>query len=106
MNCQKGDLAIIVRSLTGANIGKIVRCLGFAPKGTPLGIVVNGKEATLPDDGWLIDRALPRFGCKTKRLRGYATYVQDKSVRPLRDTPGEDETLAWAGKPKTMEKVK
>lgn len=29
MNCKQGDLAIVVRSPDGVNLGKIVRCIRF-----------------------------------------------------------------------------
>lgn len=49
MNCKQGDLAIIVSSRCEENIGKIVRCLKFIPKGTGL---QTSKTAC---DSWEVD---------------------------------------------------
>ncbi len=88
LNCRPGDLARIVNSEAGNN-DKIVLCVRFA------GLVPFGFIGARPKilAGWVIDR----------ELRGgdgrYSNVVEDCKLRPIRDNPGEDETLTWAGKP-------
>lgn len=84
MRCKPGDLAVVVRSYAG-NEGKIVRCVRYA------GLVNWRHSGRLPT--WEIDQDLPGFG-------GHMSpFIADSQLRPIRDNDGEDETLAWAGKP-------
>ena len=91
MNCKQGDLAIIVRSFAG-NEGKIVRCLKFIPSmkwrqknGPPL--VFDSWETDFTTAGWGGD---------------VHNKIQDRQLRPIRPTDGEDEMLRIAGKPERM----
>lgn len=84
MNCKKGDLAIVVRSVAG-NEGKIVRCVEFLGDS----LFVGGKTYA----AWSIDRKLPGI------LGGMIDRAPDAWLRPIRDNDQEDETLTWAGKP-------
>lgn len=79
MNCKTGDLAVIVRQpLTPYPLmGLIVRCK--EPSIHPL----NGTV------GWRLYDALPTGD----------ECIADFLLRPIRDTPGEDETLQWAPVP-------
>jgi len=89
MNCEKGDLAVIVKSYAG-NEGKIVRCLELVTGVSfemPNGVIEN-----VP--AWKIDQSL------TGWRGGKSDRVQDYRLRPLRDNPGTDETLIYAGLPK------
>ena len=80
MNCKQGDLAIVVKSFAG-NEGAIVR-------------VVSYYATHRLGPAWVIDRALP------SNRRGFDTKVAlDTQLRPIRGDEGDDETLAWAGKP-------
>lgn len=82
MNCEKGDLAIVVRSVAG-NAGRIVRVVGW------LGLV-PGYTA---DDYWRVDCASPLYN-KTGDL---VSWLSDGQMRPIRD-PGDDatdESKAW-----------
>lgn len=87
MNCKPGDLAIIVKTGTGKNVGKIVRVLRKAAfdglvkpdGGTRYGVV------------WQTDTNLEAFN-GTRH-----PYALDEYLRPIRD-PGDDaqdETLQW-----------
>ena len=79
MNCKQGDLAIVVQSKTGPeHVGKIIK----------LGAATDIRFYNIP--GWRIDGAPigGRFWC-----------VADRCVRPIRDQPGDDETLEWSVKP-------
>ena len=40
-----------------------------------------------------------------RRTRFLSKYIPDSYLRPLRDTDGEDEMIAIAGKPPTEQKV-
>ena len=85
MRCKVGDLAVIVRSRAG-NEGLIVTCLEFLPRHPWWGEPYNA-------DAWRIDRSL-------KTLFGESHhFVRADWLRPIRDQPGTDETLTWAGKP-------
>ena len=76
MNCKPGDLAIIVAAASQKqHIGKIVKCLS----------VYDG-------DAWNTDPEL-------KGVSGRCCAWYDAHLRPIRDTPGEDETLQWAPVP-------
>ena len=87
MNVQAGDLAILIRSAAG-NEGAVFRILEWHPdqkKLLPNGSIVIGV--------WLIDRSLMGHN------GGMTQHVRDENVRPIRDNPGTDETIQWAGKP-------
>lgn len=75
MNCKQGDLAVIVKSnFEKAAIGRIVRCVRFNDSfGMP---------------AWEFE---PHFN--------QYWVCRDEFLRPIRDQPGEDETLTWAGLP-------
>lgn len=91
MNCKKGDLAYVS---AGPNVGKIVRCveyLGVINVMTPAGV---GMLAC-----WHTEPALPGF------CTGKLTHVcSDRSLRPIRPGPGEDEMLRIAGKPPKVQR--
>jgi hypothetical protein len=76
MNCKKGDLAWIVSDL---DYGKVVEVLD-GPNDCLWWI--RGRNLTL-DDGRLGDEC----------------WIEDVNIRPIRDNPGQDETLDWAPVP-------
>ncbi len=93
MNCKQGDLAVIVHSdFFKENIGKIVTCVEFkaGPDGSP---------------AWVIDRALFEGTRRTHNKSFAGDWVCDKVLRPIRDQPGEDETLRIAGLPNKQPEV-
>ena len=95
MNCKRGDLAMVVRSLAG-NEGKIVCCLEFvgtgrSDSGFRIGNPCHGGPAT---DLWRTDAT-----CRTQ-LGSTTNLIPDSCLRPLRDNPGTDEVIAKVGKPK------
>ena len=90
MNCQKGDLAVMIRSAAG-NEGRIVTCLRLASE-------KEVKETSFRSNlepVWIIDSSL-RSSCGRSM-----SMAIDAWLRPIRDQPGEDETLTWAGFPTT-----
>lgn len=89
MNCKQGDLAVVVRSDSG-NEGAVVQCLRLyiGPMQTPAGRITEPRAA------WLIDRPLPG------RLSGRECWhVEDRKLRPLRGSDGQDEMLRLVGLP-------
>lgn len=88
MNCKQGDLAMVVRSWA-RNEGKIVTCIRLTPY----------QEHDLRDFGyvWQVDAMLRDADGNESR------FIHDDQLRPLRNDPGQDETIAWAGLPEEIE---
>ncbi len=94
MNCQKGDLAIMVGDPNHQgptiNVGKIVKCLELMPAGFHF----RGKE---PEPIWRTDG---KFHAGEMQHE----FMYDKWLKPLRD-PGPDaidETIQRLGTPMDM----
>jgi hypothetical protein len=90
MNCKQGDLAIVVRSVTGLNLGKIVRCVrwvGYSAKDP----VTGGEWADPADDNWEIDPPLSVFW-RVGIYVGESTLCRDSCLRPLRGDLLDNET--------------
>jgi hypothetical protein len=86
MNCKPGDLALIVKSLWPENLGKLVE-------------VVELEHS----DVWVIRHFTDFVGViygkvRTFRAGGESTHT-DEGLRPIRDNPGQDETLSWCPVP-------
>jgi hypothetical protein len=104
MNCKPGDLAVIIRESKRkiGVLGKIVEVLYLAPRNDfllPDGCKHIGAGAGLPM--WVVKFATPvQVELSNKRFRNtcYAA-VADAVLRPIRDQPGEDESLQWAPVP-------
>lgn len=81
-------MAFIIRSAAG-NSGKTVTCVK----------AIGPMKVLWPDDRfsvefmWRVDRQLARMD------GGTTDMIADSCLRPIRDQPGDDETLAWAGRP-------
>ena len=91
MNCKKGDLVVQVKSMAG-NEGKIFTCLRLATQR-------ELKTARFRLDLgpiWVIDRPI---NVKRADVLGVTYLVFDLWLRPIRDTPGGDESLQWAPVP-------
>jgi hypothetical protein len=85
LNCKPGDMAVVVRSSAG-NEGKIVCCIRLS---NWTGLI--GPSGTMNHGAvWEVDRPLRAWSGESNH------FVLDKSLRPIRDNPGEDETLSWA----------
>jgi hypothetical protein len=94
LNCKAGDLAVVVRSEAG-NLGKIVRCVKF------LGVRnAIGRDGIEECAIWMIDQPLKAFD-GTEDF-----HCEDEILRPIRDNPGEDETLTWCPTPADAREVK
>lgn len=93
MRCKVGDLAIVVRSEFPGHVGKLVNVVSF-----------------WGDGRWVVEALF-----EVKTVRSYRTGLEkprnpkqpllcrDDWLRPLRDSDGADETLAWAGRPEKVE---
>lgn len=105
MRCKPGDLAIIIRrTLRGPQLlGAIVKVLhaapvhdfalpdGFMQMGVPHGYWVIELQREITTEiliGRTIGHRVTRYG-----------VAPDSALRPLRDNPGDDESLTWAGLP-------
>ncbi len=84
MNCKPGDLAIVVQISNPTckhHIGKVLR------------VVEPSKVYPM---NWYCE---PRLYCTDGRMISF----YDGHLKPIRDQPGEDETLTWAPVPSTVE---
>jgi hypothetical protein len=95
MRCKVGDLAIRVSAVNGAEIpiGAIVEVKRFMGMRAPMA----GGRRTNAKPCWAVAfRGLdydPNDWC--------SWVVPDEDLRPIRDQPGNDETLTWSSVPKT-----
>lgn len=86
MNCKPGDLAVVIRSKCSDHIGMLVTVVG---------------PALIPELGmWTIEPVKP-IPCPSP----FGWKCRDSSLRPIRDQPGQDETLTWAPVPAVKEGV-
>lgn len=89
MNCKPGDLAVVVRSIAG-NEGLVLTCLRLATESEMRdGYYWRGLAPM-----WVTDRV------SRNNIGGSDALMPDALLRPIRDQPGEDETLTWAEVPK------
>jgi hypothetical protein len=93
MNCKQGDIARIIR---GPARDKFVTCIRLE---TPFDVdCAHGPI-------WLIDSAIPHCFRDSRAPAGDKPYCNDSILQPIRDRPGEDETLTWKEVPKQLTKV-
>lgn len=86
MNCRPGDLAVLVRPEDPRNLGALV-------------LVVRHTDL---HGIWLCE-ALQNMWFWDAPLRpGERGFAADEALRPLRDSDGDDETLAWAPNPQQV----
>lgn len=91
LRCRQGDLTIAIKTQHGEHVGAIVRCVRFVGAAKLTGI------AERVPDCWVIE-----FNGRTTSPQGLPWMMPDAYLRPIRDQPGEDETLTWAGLPKPI----
>lgn len=85
LNCKVGDLAIVVN---GENAGRLVSVLRASQWGRMFWFVeLVGSHGPMRDRFTGAERNAPTGN------------VHDSRLRPIRDQPGDDETLLWAGLP-------
>lgn len=80
LNMKAGELGVIIKAeLAKEHIGKIVTCVQVEYfDGVPYWQIAERLDN---------EHGIPFWA------------VKDANLRPIRDSDGEDETLAWAGKP-------
>lgn len=104
LNCKPGDLAVIIREAKGRDdiCGRIVEVIKKAPsKGDFLLPCGYRHHEVNRGDEWIVrfpNLVKVDLSCGGSRLAEFAC-VSDCSLRPLRDSDGQDERFAWAGKP-------
>ena len=92
LNCRPGDVAVTINS--AVNGGLIVNVLEF------FGSYEHGEF-------WIVESIGSEFNvvrsatCPSGLCK--KTVWPDHNLRPIRDQPGADETLRWAGRPKYIE---
>ena len=105
MNCKPGDLAVIVDSHknnpdSAGAICEVVCSVSFGdvtlPNGTP-------SYYSRTEPGWVIklhSKVMVKWWDGVMRRAEYAC-CPDSKLRPIRDNPGQDETLTWLDVPST-----
>ena len=93
MRCKVNDLAIVVRSVLGPSTGLILRCTRLSPASGLRNLDGSFENGPV----WETDSYGLALCGNTHNL------WMDADLSPLRDEPGADETLQWAGLPKDME---
>ena len=89
MNCKAGDLVRFV----GANVHNRPNLFGW------FGVVVKYTEDQYGQKCWEVNPALPGGSIFARNSMYHGKLVQDAHLRPIRDTPGLDESLQWAPVP-------
>ena len=91
MNCREGDLAVVVGGeRTRRNVGRVVRVIALAGP--------EDFDPLVPRDRcWRVDTPMRWDSLLFGSVM--CPVAPDEYLRPIRDNDGEDETLAWAGKP-------
>lgn len=97
MNCKPGDLAIVVRSIGGRNLGVVVTCVRLATSSE----VAAARLRTWERPVWRVDRNI-HIVYNTGDVEMHP-FVADSRLRPIRDNNGEDEVLRIAGRPREVE---
>ena len=91
MNCHRGDLAVVVHSALGESVGTVLRCLRLS-----WSCGLRDRSGHFQRGAvWETDSYGFGVGGDIHNL------TLDADLRPLRDAPGQDETLTWAGMPTT-----
>lgn len=102
LNCKAGDLAYIHGlTVTPEANGMVVEVLRLCVPGE----VVGGVRflPTRRGAAWVVaGHSIPSRTTLGVLLYLHERPVGDVNLRPIRDQPGEDETLTWAGLPRYM----
>lgn len=84
MNCRQNDIAIIARNVSG------IRCIGLMRDKIVQVERVDGADFF----GGLYWRLRQPFACPCGSGRTVG-YVYDADLTPIRDVPGDDQTIGW-----------
>jgi hypothetical protein len=93
MNCKPGDLAVIVSARYSTNIGALVEVLRPYVEGE----ILPGQIASYYTIGptWVVKAVSRPIFVGIDKHQQIAARA-DSTLRPIRDNPGQDETLDWA----------
>jgi len=97
LRCRPGDLCVVVRD-AWAREGNLELPPGVDFKALKAGTVVR----VVRHDGeqWIFEKPVPYHAVVNGwECSGVVEAAADEFLQPLRDQPGRDETLAWAGLP-------
>lgn len=89
MNCKAWDMAIIVKTQTGKNLGKIVECVRLLSDEE-----VAYYKLAKSEKWWYIGENTIEF-----KDGMFYPFAYDSSLKPLRDNDEEDEIITLVGKP-------
>jgi hypothetical protein len=84
MNCKPGDMAIIIRSRSGINTGKVVTCLRIAD-------AVQNNLTPSAGPWWEIDRTIQHRWSVSGRLQD-RPFASDKNLMPINPLNDEQTT--------------
>lgn len=103
MNCKPGDLAVIVgfNPMVPEISGRIVEVLAAAPAGHDFRLPDGTTNVAAGPGFWIVKFQNPvsvPMDSGRSRMALFGS-CPDSRLRPLRDDPGADETLTWAGLP-------
>lgn len=93
MNCKMNDLAIVVRSAMVESTGLVLQCLRLS----------SASGLRNPDGSFTYGPVWETNVYGLAICGNTHNLWLDADLRPLRDEPGEDETLLWAGLPQGRE---
>jgi hypothetical protein len=98
LRCRPGDLCVVVRD-AWAREGNLELPPGVDFKALKAGTVVR---VVLHDgEQWIFEKPVPYHAVVSGwECSGVVEAAADEYLQPLRDQPGPDETLAWAGAPR------
>lgn len=92
--CKPGDMAVVASPYCPLNAGRIVLVVRQASSGE----TVSGYRFRSDDGGpWWVCEGNVYAGDGTGPLGAWV--FSDYSLRPIRDQPGDDESITWAGLP-------
>jgi len=99
MNCKPGDLAVAF--LPGPHQNKLFFIIEAAPVGVGFKLPDGFPHVPVGSGFWIVESAGSLLNVKTDHGRRHARFAVggDAGLRPIRDNPGADESLSWAGLP-------
>jgi hypothetical protein len=99
MNCERGDIAIVVKGYN--NLSKVLTCIRLVPMiEVQVALACKGLAPKCSEGNyWEVDVPIMwSDGVKYDTLN----YIPDSFLRPIRDSDGEDEMVKLLGKPNDM----
>ena len=94
MNCKEGDLAVRIKApegyTGGINVGAIVKVIEYYGNGYMVTSINNVTVSVFRKALWFVE-----YQGEVKNHEGRRMVLPDADLKPLRDTEGDDETLAW-----------